>query len=1055
MIEWIIRRSVANRFLVMMGALFLSIWGTWTIINTPVDALPDLSDVQVIIKTSYPGQAPQIVENQVTYPLTTTMLSVPGAKTVRGFSQFGDSYVYVIFEDGTDLYWARSRVLEYLNQVQGKLPAGVSSEIGPDATGVGWIFEYALVDRSGKHDLSELRSLQDWFLKFELKTIPNVAEVASVGGVVKQYQIQVNPVKLSQYGISLPEVKQALESSNQEAGGSSVEMAEAEYMVRASGYLQSIDDFNNIVLKTGENGVPVYLRDVARVQTGPEMRRGIAELNGQGEVAGGVVILRSGKNARDVITAVRDKLDTLKASLPEGVEIVTTYDRSQLIDRAIDNLSYKLLEEFIVVAIVCALFLWHVRSALVAIISLPLGLCIAFIVMHFQGLNANIMSLGGIAIAVGAMVDAAIVMIENAHKRLEEWDHQHPGVQIDNETRWKVITNASVEVGPALFISLLIITLSFIPIFTLEGQEGRLFGPLAFTKTYSMAGAAALAIIVIPILMGFWIRGKIPAETSNPLNRLLIKAYHPLLLRVLHWPKTTLLVAALSIFTVIWPLSKVGGEFLPKINEGDLLYMPSTLPGVSPAEAAALLQTTDKLIKSVPEVASVFGKTGKAETATDSAPLDAAVPDTAQALIDQTAMILPHVKITELLLEVDEWTGFTRHFAHLKSGDLAKDKNLLLTTILADAINLGLTKMAESCPGTTYAKLAWLQAWHIRDETYGAALAELVNAQFRHPFAEHWGDGTTSSSDGQNFRTGSKAESTGHINPKYGSSPGRTFYTHISDQYAPFHTKVVNVGVRDSTYVLDGLLYHESDLRIEEHYTDTAGFTDHVFALMHLLGFRFAPRIRDLGDTKLYIPKGDATYEALKPMIGGTLNIKHVRAHWDEILRMATSIKQGTATASLMLRKLGSYPRQNGLAVALRELGRIERTLFILDWLQSVELRRRVHAGLNKGEARNALARAVFFNRLGEIRDRSFEQQRYRASGLNLVTAAIVLWNTVYLERAANALRGHGQAVDDGLLQYLSPLGWEHINLTGDYLWRSSAKIGAGKFRPLRPLQPA
>ncbi len=436
-------------------------------------------------------------------------------------------------------------------------------------------------------------------------------------------------------------------------------------------------------------------------------------------------------------------------------------------------------------------------------------------------------------------------------------------------------------------------------------------------------------------------------------------------------------------------------------------------------------------------------------------PLDAAVPDTAQALIDQMAIILPHVKITELLLEVDEWTGFTRHFTHLKSGDLAKDKNLLLTTILADAINLGLTKMAESCPGTTYAKLAWLQAWHTRDETYSTALAELVNAQVRHPFAEHWGDGTTSSSDGQNFRTGSKAESTGHINPKYGSSPGRTFYTHISDQYAPFHTKVVNVGVRDSTYVLDGLLYHESDLRIEEHYTDTAGFTDHVFALMHLLGFRFAPRIRDLGDTKLYIPKGDATYDALKPMIGGTLNIKHIRDHWDEILRLATSIKQGTVTASLMLRKLGSYPRQNGLAVALRELGRIERTLFILDWLQSVELRRRVHAGLNKGEARNALARAVFFNRLGEIRDRSFEQQRYRASGLNLVTAAVVLWNTVYLERATNALRGHGQTVDDALLQYLSPLGWEHINLTGDYFWRSSTKIGAGKFRPLRPMQPA
>ena len=436
-------------------------------------------------------------------------------------------------------------------------------------------------------------------------------------------------------------------------------------------------------------------------------------------------------------------------------------------------------------------------------------------------------------------------------------------------------------------------------------------------------------------------------------------------------------------------------------------------------------------------------------------PLDAAAPDNAQALIDQTAMILPHVKITELLLEVDEWTGFTRHFTHLKSGDLAKDKNLLLTAVLADAINLGLSKMAESCPGTTYAKLAWLQAWHTRDETYGAALAELVNTQLRHPFAGHWGDGSTSSSDGQNFRTGSKAESTGHINPKYGSSPGRTFYTHISDQYAPFHTKVVNVGVRDSTYVLDGLLYHESDLRIEEHYTDTVGFTDHVFALMHLLGFRFAPRIRDLGDTKLYIPKGDATYDALKPMIGGTLNIKAIRAHWDDILRLSTSIKQGTVTASLMLRKLGSYPRQNGLAVALRELGRIERTLFILDWLQSVELRRRVHAGLNKGEARNALARAVFFNRLGEIRDRSFEQQRYRASGLNLVTAAVVLWNTVYLERAANALRGNGHAVDDALLQYLSPLGWEHINLTGDYLWRSSAKIGAGKFKPLRPLQPA
>jgi len=622
MIEWIIRRSVANRFLVMMGALFLSVWGTWTIVNTPVDALPDLSDVQVIIKTSYPGQAPQIVENQVTYPLTTTMLSVPGAKTVRGFSQFGDSYVYVIFEDGTDQYWARSRVMEYLNQAQAQLPPGVTSEIGPDATGVGWIFEYALVDKSGKHSLADLRSLQDWFLKYELKTIPNVSEVASIGGMVREYQVQIDPIKLSQYGITLSQVKNALNASNQEAGGSSVELAETEYMVRATGYLQSIDDFNNIVLSAGANGIPVYLKDVARVQIGPEMRRGIAELNGEGEVAGGVVILRSGKNARDVISAVKEKLDTLKKSLPEGVEIVTTYDRSKLIDRAIDNLSHKLLEEFIVVALVCALFLWHVRSALVAIISLPLGLCIAFIVMHFQGLNANIMSLGGIAIAVGAMVDAAIVMIENAHKRLEEWEHRHPGERISNDTRWKVITDASVEVGPALFISLLIITLSFIPIFTLEGQEGRLFGPLAFTKTYSMAGAAVLAIVVIPILMGFWIRGKIPAETRNPLNRFLIKIYRPLLLKVLQWPKLTLLVAALSIFTVIWPLDKVGGEFLPQINEGDLLYMPSTLPGISPAQATLLLQTTDKLIRTVPEVASVFGKSGKADTATDAAPME-------------------------------------------------------------------------------------------------------------------------------------------------------------------------------------------------------------------------------------------------------------------------------------------------------------------------------------------------------------------------------------------------------------------------------------------------
>lgn len=605
-----------------MGVVFLVIAGIWSIRSTPVDALPDLSDVQVIIKTTYPGQAPQLVENQVTYPITTTMLSVPGAKTVRGFSAFGDSYVYVIFEDNTDLYWARSRVLEYLNQVQNQLPKGAVASIGPDATGVGWVFEYALVDKTGKHNLAELRSLQDWFLKYELKALPNVSEVATVGGVVKSYQILVDPLKLSQFSVTLPEIKQAVEMANQEAGGSSIEIAEAEYMVRASGYLQSIDDFNKIYLKTPENDVPIYLQDVARIQEGPEMRRGVAELNGEGEVVGGIILLRSGENARNVIHDVKQKLEDLSASLPEGIEIITTYDRSILIDNAIDNLSYKLLEEFIVVALVCAVFLWHFRSALVAIISLPLGLFIAFIVMCYQGINANIMSLGGIAIAIGAMVDAAIVMIENAHKKLEKWQHENEGKVIDNAQRWKVITDSAVEVGPALFISLLIITLSFIPIFTLEGQEGRLFGPLAFTKTYAMAGAAALALIVIPILMGYWIRGNIPNENKNPLNRWLISLYSPILTKVLAWPKTTLLIGFLSLFTVVWPLKHLGGEFLPAINEGDLLYMPSTLPGVSPAQAAFLLQNTDKLIKTIPEVDTVFGKVGKAETATDSAPME-------------------------------------------------------------------------------------------------------------------------------------------------------------------------------------------------------------------------------------------------------------------------------------------------------------------------------------------------------------------------------------------------------------------------------------------------
>ncbi len=490
MIEKLIKWSLRSRFLVLFGVLFLGAWGLWALKTTPVDALPDLSDVQVIIRTTYAGQAPQIVENQVTYPLATTMLSVPGAKTVRGYSFFGDSFVYVLFEDGTDMYWARSRVLEYLNQVQGRLPASAKASLGPDATGVGWIYEYALVDRTGQHDLAQLRSLQDWFLKYELKSLPNVAEVATVGGMVKQYQVVLDPVKLAAYNIAQDKVVDAIKKANQETGGSVLEMAETEYMVRASGYLKTLADFRNIPLATGKNGVPVKLDDVAAIQFGPEMRRGIAELNGEGESVGGVIILRSGKNARDTIAAVKSRLEELKKSLPAGVEVVPVYDRSQLIDRAIDNLSHKLLEEFIVVAVVCGLFLWHLRSALVAIVSLPLGIMIAFIVMRYQGVNANIMSLGGIAIAIGAMVDAAVVMIENAHKHIEEWKHRHPGQPLQGETHWRVIGEAAAEVGPTLFFCLLIITLSFIPVFTLEAQEGRLFGPLAFTKTYAMAGAA-------------------------------------------------------------------------------------------------------------------------------------------------------------------------------------------------------------------------------------------------------------------------------------------------------------------------------------------------------------------------------------------------------------------------------------------------------------------------------------------------------------------------------------------------------------------------------------
>ncbi|MBU0565355.1 MAG: efflux RND transporter permease subunit [Gammaproteobacteria bacterium] len=622
MIAALIRWSVLNRFLVLMATLLMTAVGIWAVRTTPIDALPDLSDVQVIIRTPYPGQAPQIVENQVTYPLTTTMLSVPGAKTVRGYSFFGDSFVYVLFEDGTDLYWARSRVLEYLSQVQSRLPASAKPSLGPDATGVGWIYQYALVDRSGTHDLAQLRSLQDWFLKYELITLPNVAEVATIGGMVKQYQVVLDPLKMASLAVTQAQVIEAIGMANQETGGAVLELAETEYMVRASGYLQTLEDFRQIPLQLSARGVPVTLGDVAHIQLGPEMRRGIAELDGEGETVGGVVILRSGKNARETLAAVHAKLEELKSSLPEGVEIVTTYDRSELIDRAVENLSFKLLEEFVVVALVCGIFLWHLRSSLVAIVSLPIGILIAFAVMRYQGINANIMSLGGIAIAIGAMVDAAVVMIENAHKKIEAWREQHPDEELKGEQHWRVITAAAVEVGPALFFCLLIITLSFIPVFTLEAQEGRLFGPLAFTKTYAMAAAAGLSVTLVPVLMGYWIRGKLPDESRNPLNRGLIRVYRPALNAVLDHPKSTIGVAVLILATTLWPMSRLGGEFLPPMDEGDLLYMPSALPGLSAQKAAQLLQQTDRMIRTVPEVETVFGKAGRAESATDPAPLE-------------------------------------------------------------------------------------------------------------------------------------------------------------------------------------------------------------------------------------------------------------------------------------------------------------------------------------------------------------------------------------------------------------------------------------------------
>ena len=614
MIESIIRWSVANRFFVLLASAILVGAGLFSLKNTPIDALPDLSDVQVIIKTSYPGQAPQVVEDQVTYPLTTAMLSVPGAVTVRGFSFFGDSYVYVIFDEETDLYWARSRVLEYLSQVVSTLPDNAKPQLGPDATGVGWVYLYALVDRTGKHDISELRSLQDWFLKYELQTVPGVSEVSALGGMVKQYQIKVDPDKLRAFGIPLAAIQMAINRGNQEIGASVVEIAEAEYMVRATGYLENKEDIGNIPLGVNNNGTPLLLKDVADIGTGPQMRRGVVDLNGEGETVGGIIVMRFGENAQKTIDGVKAKLETLKKGLPEGVEVVTVYDRSGLIERAVSNLGFKLLEEFLVVALVCMVFLAHVRSSLVAIVSLPVGILTAFIIMHLQGLNANIMSLGGIAIAIGAMVDGAIVMIENMHKHMER-------TPLTAENRWQVVARSASEVGPALFFSLLIITVSFLPVFTLEAQEGRMFSPLAFTKTYAMAASAALAITLVPVLMGYFIRGKVLPEHKNPVNRLLTAVYMPVLKKVLAFPKITLLFALFVLAIGVWPLNKIGSEFMPPLDEGDLMYMPTTYPGISIGKARQLVQQMDKLIYTVPEVKTVFGKVGRADSATDPAPL--------------------------------------------------------------------------------------------------------------------------------------------------------------------------------------------------------------------------------------------------------------------------------------------------------------------------------------------------------------------------------------------------------------------------------------------------
>ncbi|HAT1844409.1 efflux RND transporter permease subunit [Legionella pneumophila] len=614
MIAGIIRWSIQNRFLVLLATGLLILWGVYTLKNMAVDAIPDLSDVQVIIKTDFPGQAPQVVEDQVTFPLTTAMLAVPGAVTVRGESGFGVSYVYIIFKDGTDLYWARSRVLEYLNQIASLLPSSARPALGPDATGVGWVYEYALVDRTGQHDLSQLTSLQNWLLKYELQKIPGVAEVATVGGMVKQYQITLDPNRLRAYGFTLEKLKLAVQRGNREAGGSAIEMGEAEHMIRARGYLKSIQDIEQVPVGLGKNGVPVFLKEVASVQLGPEMRRGIAELDGEGEVVGGIIVMRHGQNAMQTIAGVKKKLAQLKASLPEGVEIVETYNRSSLIQRAVNTLYDKLIEEFIVVSLICIAFLFHFRSSLIIVISLPIGILIALIVMHLQGINANIMSLGGIAIAIGAMVDAAIVMIENAHKHFEQ-------TSVTHENRWQIMQQATLEVGPPLFFSLLIITFSFLPVFTLQAQEGRLFIPLAYTKTYAMAASSALSITLVPVLMGYLIRGKIRPEQQNPLNRVFHAIYYPIIQAILKAPKTVLVIAMIVILVGFWPITQLGGEFMPELDEGDLMYMPTTFPSIGVGKAQQILQQTDKLIKTFPEVETVFGKIGRAQTATDPAPL--------------------------------------------------------------------------------------------------------------------------------------------------------------------------------------------------------------------------------------------------------------------------------------------------------------------------------------------------------------------------------------------------------------------------------------------------